>query len=78
MKTIFVKPATIKRDWFVIDAEGKPLGRVAAKAAQLLRDVDYLVYDVSEMVGYSNPKNFTRFFKKHFGVTPHQYRSPPS
>jgi two-component system response regulator YesN len=48
-----------------------------AKAAQLLRDVDYLVYDVSEMVGYSNPKNFARFFKKYFGVTPHQYRSHP-
>lgn len=47
------------------------------KAAQLLQEVDYLVYDVSEMVGYSNPKNFTRLFKKHFGVTPHQYRSRP-
>ena len=47
------------------------------KAAQLLQEVDYLVYDVSEMVGYSNPKNFTRTFKKHFGTTPHQYRSRP-
>jgi two-component system response regulator YesN len=47
------------------------------KAAQLLQEVDYLVYDVSEMVGYSNPKNFTRLFKKYFGITPHQYRSRP-
>lgn len=48
-----------------------------AKAAQLLQDVDYLIYDVSEIVGYSNPKNFTRLFKKHFGVTPQHYKSHP-
>jgi two-component system response regulator YesN len=44
------------------------------KAAQLLHDVDYLTYEVSEIVGYSNPKNFTRTFKKHFGVSPREYR----
>ncbi len=44
------------------------------KAAQLLQDVDYLTYQVSEIVGYSNPKNFTRTFKKHFGVSPREYR----
>jgi AraC-like DNA-binding protein len=44
------------------------------KAAQLLQDVDYLTYEVSELVGYSNPKNFTRTFKRFFGVPPRQYR----
>jgi two-component system response regulator YesN len=44
------------------------------KAAQLLKDVDYLTYEVSELVGYSNPKNFTRTFKRYFGVPPRQYR----
>ena len=44
------------------------------KAAQLLRDVDYLTYEVSELVGYRNPKNFTRTFKRYFGVPPRQYR----
>jgi len=37
MKTIFVKPATIVKKWYVIDAEGKRLGRVATVAARILR-----------------------------------------
>jgi YesN/AraC family two-component response regulator len=44
------------------------------KAARLLRDGGYLVYEVSEMVGYSNQKNFTRAFKQHFGVAPLAFR----
>ncbi len=31
------KPETVKRGWYVIDAAGKPLGRVAVKAACILR-----------------------------------------
>jgi large subunit ribosomal protein L13 len=37
MKTIFVKPATIEKKWYLIDAEGKELGRVAVVAARILR-----------------------------------------
>jgi len=37
MKTIFVKPADAKREWILIDAKGKPLGRVAAKIASIVR-----------------------------------------
>ncbi|AQS57997.1 50S ribosomal protein L13 [Desulforamulus ferrireducens] len=38
MKTTFMaKPADIQRKWFVIDAAGKPLGRVATEAARILR-----------------------------------------
>ncbi|MDR2601368.1 MAG: 50S ribosomal protein L13 [Spirochaetaceae bacterium] len=37
MKTIFKKPAAVERRWFLIDAEGKSLGRVAAKAAAIAR-----------------------------------------
>ena len=37
MSTTMAKPATVQRKWFVIDAAGKPLGRVAAKAASMLR-----------------------------------------
>jgi YesN/AraC family two-component response regulator len=44
------------------------------KAAQLLQDVDYLTYEVSEIVGYGNPKNFSRTFKRYFGVSPRQFR----
>lgn len=31
------KPAEIERKWYIIDAENKPLGRVAAQAAAILR-----------------------------------------
>lgn len=37
MSTTLAKPAQIERKWYVIDAAGKPLGRVAARAAVLLR-----------------------------------------
>ena len=37
MSTTLVKPAAVERKWYVIDAAGKPLGRVAAQAAVLLR-----------------------------------------
>lgn len=37
MKTIFVKQDQFDRKWFVIDAEGKNLGRLAVKAAYVLR-----------------------------------------
>jgi len=37
MKTINVKPKDVKRKWYLIDAEGKRLGRVAARAASIIR-----------------------------------------
>ncbi len=45
------------------------------KAAQLLNDINYKTYEVSELVGYSNPQNFTRTFKKFFGKTPKDFRN---
>ena len=36
-KTYSAKPAEIDRKWYIIDAAGKPLGRVATEAAKLLR-----------------------------------------
>lgn len=37
MSTTMAKPETVERKWFVIDAAGRPLGKVAAKAASMLR-----------------------------------------
>ncbi|BBN60332.1 MULTISPECIES: 50S ribosomal protein L13 [Hydrogenovibrio] len=37
MKTFVAKPAEVKRDWYVIDAEGKTLGRMASEIAARLR-----------------------------------------
>ena len=37
MSTTMAKVETIERRWFVIDAAGKPLGKTAVKAAEILR-----------------------------------------
>ena len=37
MSTTMAKKETVERKWYVIDAAGKPLGRVAVQAATLLR-----------------------------------------
>lgn len=37
MKTFVANPATIKRDWYVVDADGKTLGRLATEVASRLR-----------------------------------------
>lgn len=51
MKTVFVTPATADRAWYVIDAEGKPLGRVAAKVASMLRGKNKPTYTPSQETG---------------------------
>ncbi|MBP3962548.1 response regulator transcription factor [Paenibacillus lignilyticus] len=45
------------------------------KAAQLLADPSYKTYEISEMLGYTNPHNFTRSFKRIFGKSPRDYRN---
>lgn len=37
MKTFVAKPLEVKREWYVIDAKGKVLGRVASEVARRLR-----------------------------------------
>ena len=37
MSTFMAKKGSIERKWYILDAAGKPLGRVAAQAATLLR-----------------------------------------
>ena len=37
MKTFTAKPETVKRDWYVVDATGKTLGRLATELARRLR-----------------------------------------
>jgi len=36
-KTYWTKPADVERSWYVVDAEGQTLGRLAAKIASVLR-----------------------------------------
>lgn len=51
MKTVFVTPATAERRWYIIDAAGKPLGRVAAKVASILRGKNKPTFTPSQETG---------------------------
>jgi large subunit ribosomal protein L13 len=51
MKTEFVKPQDLGRNWFLIDAEGKVLGRVAARIASILRGKEKTVFAPHQEVG---------------------------
>ena len=44
MDTFMAKKSDVKRNWYVIDAEGKNLGRVASKAATILRGKHKAIY----------------------------------
>ena len=37
MKTVFARPATVRGDWFVVNASGKTLGRLASEIALRLK-----------------------------------------
>lgn len=37
MRTYMAKPNEVEKKWYIVDAAGKPLGRVATEAASLLR-----------------------------------------
>jgi large subunit ribosomal protein L13 len=37
MTTVSAKPAEVRREWYLIDAEGKTLGRLATELARRLR-----------------------------------------
>jgi large subunit ribosomal protein L13 len=51
MNTVFVKPALIERKWFVIDANEKILGRVAAKAASIVRGKEKAIFTPNQEIG---------------------------
>ncbi|MCL2069858.1 MAG: 50S ribosomal protein L13 [Treponema sp.] len=79
MKTVFVKPADVERKWFLIDAEGKILGRVAARIASILRGKekpvfaphqelgDYVVVVNAEKIAISGNKAQQKLYHRHTG-----------
>jgi large subunit ribosomal protein L13 len=79
MKTIFVKPAELKRKWFLIDAQGKPVGRIAARAASILRGKekavfaphqetgDYIVIVNAEKAVLTGRKPQQKLYRRHTG-----------
>ncbi|MDR0708093.1 MAG: 50S ribosomal protein L13 [Treponema sp.] len=79
MRTLFVKPAQIERKWFVIDAEGKHLGRIAVKAAAIVRGKekplfaphqecgDYVVIVNADKVAVTGRKAQNKMYYRHTG-----------
>ncbi|NBI05618.1 50S ribosomal protein L13 [Senegalia massiliensis] len=44
MKSFIAKPHEIERKWYIIDAEGKKLGRLASEVAKILRGKNKPIY----------------------------------
>jgi len=51
MKCFLAKPNEVERAWYVIDAEGKTLGRLATEIAKLLRGKHKVIYTPSVDTG---------------------------
>ncbi len=47
MKTYVTKPADVERAWYVVDAEGQTLGRLASSVATILRGKHKPIYNPS-------------------------------
>ncbi|NLJ58921.1 MAG: 50S ribosomal protein L13 [Tissierellia bacterium] len=51
MKSFLAKPNEVERAWYVVDAEGKTLGRLATEVAKLLRGKHKAIYTPSVDTG---------------------------
>ena len=79
MSTTMPKPAEITRKWYVIDAAGKPMGRTAAIAANLLRGKnkvtfaphvdcgDHVVVINADKAVFTGKKLEKKFYRRHTG-----------
>ncbi len=79
MKTFSAKPAEVKRDWYVVDADGKTLGRLATEIARRLRGKhkpeytphvdtgDYIVVVNAEKVRVTGNKEQDKMYYRHTG-----------
>ncbi|MEK3915627.1 response regulator [Paenibacillus sp. FSL H7-0331] len=45
------------------------------KSKDLLGDIRYKIYQISQLVGYKDPVHFAKLFKKTTGMTPKEYRN---
>ena len=79
MKTFSAKPETVKRDWYVIDATDKVLGRLAAEVAHRLRGKhkaeytphvdtgDYIVVVNADKIAVTGNKETDKLYHHHTG-----------
>ena len=79
MKSFIAKPAEVERKWYVVDADGKTLGRLASEVASVLRGKnkptftphvdcgDYVIVINAEKVVVTGKKRTNKIYKKHTG-----------
>ena len=77
MKTFMASPATIDRKWYVVDAEGMTLGRLASEVAKVLRGKnkpiftphidtgDYVIVVNAEKVKVTGKKLLQKVYYNH-------------
>lgn len=88
MSTYMAKPGSVERKWYIIDAAGKPMGRVAAQAASIIRgkhrpeytpNVDcgenVIVINCSQML-LTGKKLTEKFYRTHSGYVGHLKEVP--
>ena len=79
MKTYTAKPGEIQREWFVVDADGKTLGRLATQIADRLRGKgkpaytphvdtgDFVIVVNAEKIAVTGSKLDTKIYYRHSG-----------
>jgi len=79
MKTIYVKAKDVERKWYIVDASGKTLGRVAVKIASVLRGKnkpyytphqelgDYVVVVNADKIAVTGNKRAAKVYYRHSG-----------
>ena len=45
------------------------------KAKDLIQEHQYMMYEISDMLGFENPYYFSKVFKKVTGITPKEYEN---
>src|SRR5262245_11148722 len=79
MKTAFAKPERVRRDWYLVDASGKTLGRLATQIAMRLRAAhrpeltphvdcgDHIIVINAEKVAVTGNKVRDKLYQQHTG-----------
>ena len=79
MRTLSAKPQTVEREWLVVDAADKPLGRIATEIARRLRGKhkpwytphvdtgDYIIVVNAEKVAVTGKKRWDKTYWHHTG-----------
>jgi len=79
MKSFIAKPHEVEKKWYILDAKGKPLGRLASEAASILRGKrkpiytphvdtgDYVIIINAEQVEVTGNKRKEKIYKRHTG-----------